>query len=75
MWSTLEIFKDSSLLSRTRAELKKSFSPAALSDAHFSSQTLVALPLFQSIYAETLRLRVRAYAARYTGRSELQLNE
>lgn len=57
------------------AELEKSFSSAALSDAHFSSQTLVGFPLFQSIYAETLRLRIRAYAARYTDRSELQINE
>ncbi len=75
MWCALEIFKDSSLLSRTRAELEDICLPNALSEAHFSSQTLVGLPLFQSIYAETLRLRVRAYAARYTDRSELQLNE
>lgn len=75
MWSALEIFKDPSLLSRARAELKTAFSPTDLFNANFSSKILVALPLFQSIYAETLRLRVRAYAVRYTGRSELQLNE
>lgn len=75
MWSTLETFKHASLLTRARAELEVSFSPAALSDANFSSQILVTLPLLQSIYAETLRLRVRAYAARYTDQSELQLNE
>lgn len=48
----LEIFKDPSLLSRTRAELRLSFPPTALSDAQLSSQTLVALPFLQSIYAE-----------------------
>ena len=75
MWSALEIFKDAGLLSRARAELNASCSPTALSETNFSSKTLLALPLFQSIYAETLRLRTSAYAARYTDRSELQVNE
>ncbi|KAL9128893.1 MAG: hypothetical protein Q9217_002515 [Psora testacea] len=78
MWSTLETFKDPSLLARVRAEIKACCccNPTALSEGRFDSQlTIQALPLMQSIYAETLRLRVRAYAARYTDREQIRLNE
>lgn len=74
MWSALEIFKDPTLLSRTRAELEQSCSPTVIQDAQYHSHILVSLPLLQSIYAETLRLRIRAYAPRYTDRSKLQIN-
>ena len=75
MWATLETFKDTALLTRVRAELDAVFDSTSILTASFSVQFLQTLPLLQSIYAETLRLYVRAYIARYTDRASLLLQK
>ena len=57
IWNVIELFRDKRLLSRIRAELT-----AAEFRGITSSQDvdkLMSLPLLQSIYAETLRLRIQ----------------
>ncbi|QSZ29810.1 hypothetical protein DSL72_004328 [Monilinia vaccinii-corymbosi] len=73
MWAALETFKDPAVLERVRTELSGAFDPNAIHRAAFDAYTLQTLPLLQSIYAETLRLRVRAYAARYTDRAAFSI--
>lgn len=73
MWTALETFKDPAVLERVRTELSGTFDQNSIHLAEFSASTLQALPLMQSIYAETLRLRVRAYAARYTDRTAFSI--
>ncbi|TGO52383.1 hypothetical protein BCON_0142g00090 [Botryotinia convoluta] len=69
MWTTLETFKDPSVLERVRNELSGTFHDnTPIHRTAFTASQLQTLPLLQSVYAETLRLRVRAYAARYTDR-------
>lgn len=75
MWATLEIFRDPALLSEVRSLLKSSFDATAFSEIRFDVEKLLKLPLLQSIYSETLRLRVQAYMMRYTDREDLQINE
>ncbi|RAL60974.1 hypothetical protein DID88_010070 [Monilinia fructigena] len=73
MWTALETFKDPAVLERVRTELSVTFDQNSIYHATFNGSTLQTLPLLQSIYAETLRLRVRAYAARYTDRTAFSI--
>lgn len=73
VWTIVEIFKDESLLSRVRMELKK---------ANFESFTtkdtidkLLLLPLLQSIYAEVLRLRVEVQQVLGSDHEDIQLTQ
>ncbi|KAF7876781.1 hypothetical protein EAF04_001864 [Stromatinia cepivora] len=73
MWTALETFKDPLILERVRSELSGTFRQSSIRRAAFDASTLQTLPLLRSIYAETLRLRVRAYAARYTNRTAFSI--
>lgn len=71
----METFRDPSLLHRVRSELKMTFDAAAISRVEFDVDKLLKAPLSQSIYSETLRLRIQMYIMRYTDRNELRLNQ
>ncbi|KAI0144819.1 putative cytochrome P450 [Pestalotiopsis sp. NC0098] len=59
MWMLMEIIKDPTLLEAVREELRSVVSkdPRTGQFSQIDSQKLVALPLLQSIWTETLRLR------------------
>lgn len=58
-WFLFEVIRDPSLLARVRDEVDASLSESATSeDPDFDISRLCNQPLLQSIYAETLRLRV-----------------
>ena len=75
MWQVLEVFQDATLLSRVRAVLE----PAAMTNINgqmvFDPEHLKSIPLLESIYAETLRLRVYAYVSRTAGSHDLHLKQ
>lgn len=71
----METFRDPSLLHRVRSELKSTFDAAAISRVEFDVDKLLKSPLLQSIYSETLRLRIQMYIMRYTDRNELRLHQ
>ena len=71
----METFRDPILLSRVRSELEGSFDAVEISNAQFDIDKLLRGPLLQSIYSETLRLRIQMYIMRYTDREELRLNQ
>lgn len=60
MWQVYATFQDTSLLTRVHSELSKTFSEAALSEMVYDEEKLKGLHILQSVYAETLRLRVYA---------------
>ena len=76
-WFVLDILSNPSLLNRVRS----SISSALISNSDDSTKQsfditkLIADPLLQSIYAETLRLRVAVLVARAPIFSDFQLNE
>ncbi|KAF7535251.1 hypothetical protein G7054_g5558 [Neopestalotiopsis clavispora] len=57
VWMLMEIIKDPTLLEAVREELKSVVS-GDTTTGQLDSQKLVALPLLQSIWTETLRLRI-----------------
>ncbi|KAK8178166.1 cytochrome P450, partial [Phyllosticta citrichinensis] len=67
-WSILEIFRDLDLLQRVRDEVAVCQNDSA---SGFDTQKLVRQPLLQSIFAETLRLRVNTYISRSSGGASL----
>lgn len=69
-WANLEIFRDPSLLLKIRHDLRSSLD----SPAHFEIEKLIRQPLLQSVYAETLRLRVHVYMTRCPERQNLEVN-
>ena len=73
-WANLEIFRDSALLSQIRHDLPSSLDSPAQSSFHFNIDKLVRQPLLQSVYAETLRLRVHVYMTRCPERKSLEIN-
>lgn len=75
MWHVYATFQDPSLLSRVRSELATTFGKAPLFEMAYEEQKFKDLHLLQSVYAETLRLRIHAYSARYTEDDHLQINE
>lgn len=75
MWEIFATFKDKLLLSRVRSELEETFDATTLANMTYDVEKFKDLHLLQSVYAETLRLRISAYAARYTEREDLQINQ
>ena len=76
MWMIYETFRDIKLLARVREEIASAFrKDDEIINMKFDSQTLEALPLIKSIYAETLRLRIHVYCVRYTGNQDLEIND
>ena len=71
----METFRDPTLLSRVRSVLKASFNATEIYNVQFDIDKLLKAPLLQSIYSETLRLRIQMYIMRYTDRDELRLNQ
>ncbi|KAJ4387231.1 hypothetical protein N0V93_007820 [Gnomoniopsis smithogilvyi] len=58
-WMLMEIVKDPSLLQRVRDEVDTVIQPGPdTGEVSINHQKLVALPLLQSIFTETLRLRI-----------------
>ena len=64
------MFKDRSLLARVRCELEES-----KFQGDVDIENLLSLPLLQSVYAETLRVRVEAVAILYSERDDIHINE
>lgn len=63
-WACLETFYDPSLLSRARAEAVSALHASPTASTTFDHDKLLRQPLLQSIYSETLRLRVVVYIYR-----------
>ncbi|KAL8778774.1 MAG: hypothetical protein Q9213_007254 [Squamulea squamosa] len=57
VWIIIEVFKDRGLLARVRGELEESKFQGSV-----DIPNLVSLPVLQSVYVETLRVRVEAVA-------------
>ena len=73
-WFLLELVRDSSLLSRVRNEVESAFIPSSdPRELQFDITKLCSGPLLQSIYAETLRLRVALIVTRTPERSDYKL--
>lgn len=73
-WANLEIFRDPNLLLKIRHNIRSSFDSPVQSKHHFDIEKLVRQPLLQSVYAETLRLRVHVYMTRCPERQNLEVN-
>ena len=72
IWNLIEVFRDPKLLSRVRAELTAANPKGVISNQDV--EKLLALPLFQSIYAELLRLRVEVSSVLSSAREEICIN-
>ncbi|KAK1750472.1 putative cytochrome P450 E-class, group IV [Echria macrotheca] len=58
-WCLIELVKDKDLLARVRAEIETTYvTDSATGTRTIDPQALVALPLFQSVFVEILRLHV-----------------
>lgn len=73
-WANLEIFRDPALLSKIRHSIRSSLDSPVQSNLRFNIEKLVRQPLLQSVYAETLRLRVHVYTTRCPERENLDIN-
>ena len=73
IWTIIEVFRDTSLLSRVRAELAAAHFKDILSSQDIN--TLLSLPLLQSVYAEMLRLRVEVQTIFTSDREDIRINE
>jgi cytochrome P450 len=71
-WVAYEIFRDPKLLSRFRSDIASCADSSRPSG--FNPEQLIRLPLLQSIWAETLRLRVHIFNSRQAGSKELNVN-
>lgn len=67
-WANLEIFRDPALLSKIRHSIRSSVDSSVQSNLRFDIEKLIRQPLLQSVYAETLRLRVHVYITRCSER-------
>ena len=73
IWTVIEIFRDKTLLSRIREELRgANFEGIKDSD---EVEKLLGLPLLQSVHAEVLRLRVEVQSVFYSEREDIRINE
>lgn len=70
VWTIVEVFKDETLLARVREELKD-----AKIDLSLDIDKLLSLPLLNSIYAETMRLRVEVQHVLYSKHEDFRINE
>lgn len=73
IWTIIEVFRDKSLLSRIRAELAAA-GFRGISSRH-DINTLLSIPLLQSVYAETLRLRVEVQTIFTSDQEDICINE
>lgn len=73
-WANLEIFRDPNLLLKIRHNIRCSLDSPVQSNHYFDIDKLVRQPLLQSVYAETLRLRVHVYMTRCPERQNLEVN-
>ncbi|KUJ24523.1 cytochrome P450 [Mollisia scopiformis] len=73
-WTTLEVFKDQQLLDQVRAEVESCKKADSTVDLRFDVSKLLTQPLLQSVYAETLRLRVNGFLLRRSDRTDLDIN-
>ena len=74
-WANLEIFRDPHLLFKIRHNVRSSLDSPAQSNHHpLDVEKLIRQPLLQSVYAETLRLRVHVYMTRCPERQNLEIN-
>ena len=73
-WANLEIFRDPDLLLKIRDNIRSSLDSPVQSNHDYDIEKLVRQPLLQSIYAETLRLRVHVYMTRCPERKNLEIN-
>lgn len=74
-WYFWEIFRDPELLSRVRYEVDAARSdPLTPGSLEFDVPKLCGQPLLQSVYAETLRLRVAVYIIRKPEFQDAHLN-
>ncbi|GME61257.1 nacht and ankyrin domain protein [Neofusicoccum parvum] len=71
IWATLDVFRDAELLERVRRDVELCRSGAGRLDI----DKLLKRPLLQSIYAETLRLRVHVYISRFAEHEELSVGD
>ncbi|MCJ1387791.1 hypothetical protein MMC18_000634 [Xylographa bjoerkii] len=73
IWTIVEVFRDSSLLYRVRAEL------AAANVTDITSpediEKILCLPLLQSVHSEVLRLRVEVQSVFTSEKEEIRINE
>lgn len=75
-WFIFEIYRDPCLLSRVRKEVEASYlSSPENGEAKFNVSKLCSQPLLQSIYAETLRLRVALIVTRTPEHEHFDLAE
>ncbi len=72
-WANLEIFRDPALLSKIRHSIRSSLDSSVQPNLRFDIEKLVRQPLLQSVYAETLRLRVHVYITRCPERKNLDI--
>ncbi|KAA8644975.1 cytochrome P450 [Aspergillus tanneri] len=72
-WTVLEIFQDPALLAKVREEIKTCTTDDP--DTSFDIDRLLQSPLLQSIYAETLRLRVHIFIVRAPKKYNLQIRD
>ena len=73
-WANIEIFRDPALLLNARHKIRSCLGSPVQSNLHFDIEKLAKQPLLQSIYAETLRLRVHVYITRCPERQNLEIN-
>ena len=71
----MECFSDPSLLARVRQEVEKCIFQTGSGKHRFEIKKLGRNPLLQSIYAETLRLRIAAFIMRSPERENMKINE
>ena len=73
-WMLADIIREASLLTRVRTILESNRIKTSTSELDFDYEKLFDDPLLQSIYAETLRLRVANYILRSPEHRNLNLN-
>ncbi|PVI03948.1 cytochrome P450 [Periconia macrospinosa] len=71
-WVSYEVFRDRALLSRVENEVAACADPTKPSG--IDVEKLVTMPLLQSIWAETLRLRVHIFMSRKVSQADLNIN-
>lgn len=74
-WYLVEVFRSPSLLLRVRSEVENCLIQSSTAEMAFDIPKLCNNPLLQSIYAETLRLRVWHFAIRSPDRADLNVGD
>jgi hypothetical protein len=71
-WVAFEVLRDPQLLCRVRSDIASCADDTQPSG--FDVEKLIKLPLLQSIWAETIRLRVHIFNTRKTGSEDTFIN-